>query len=112
EIRQILAGEAAIIKARAPAPVFEPPPAAAPPAVPAPVAPGAPLPGDHATIRVMLDAHDPNDAFAAAAAKNGLPPALVRAVAWQESRGNPAAQSAAGAVGLMQLLPGTAKNLG
>ncbi len=48
----------------------------------------------------------------AAAQHNGISPALVDAVMWQESRYNDRAVSSAGAVGLMQLMPGTAQQLG
>lgn len=43
------------------------------------------------------------------AALNGLDPALVAAVAWRESGFDPAAESHRGAVGLMQVLPSTAR---
>jgi soluble lytic murein transglycosylase len=45
------------------------------------------------------------------ARNHGLDPALVAAVVYVESRFDPNAQSAAGAVGLMQLLPATAKGI-
>lgn len=43
----------------------------------------------------------------ASAQRNGLDPNLVKAVIYQESRGNPKAQSGKNARGLMQLIPGT-----
>ena len=48
----------------------------------------------------------------AAAARYGISNQLVDAVAWQESRYNPRARSSAGAIGVMQLMPATARQLG
>jgi soluble lytic murein transglycosylase-like protein len=47
-----------------------------------------------------------------AARQYGISSDLIDAVAWQESRYNPRAISSAGAIGVMQLMPGTARNLG
>lgn len=56
---------------------------------------------------------NPYDAdFTAAEKANGLPAGLLRRMAYQESRFNPSAKSPAGAVGLLQFMPATAKEYG
>lgn len=44
--------------------------------------------------------------------RHRLPPKLLQALIWAESRFNPMAVSSAGAAGLTQLMPGTAHELG
>jgi soluble lytic murein transglycosylase-like protein len=81
-------------------PLPAPPPAAAPQASPQPVAASA------------APATDPRSLVRAAAERAGLPAAFVESVAKTESGFNPAAVSPKGAVGVMQLMPATAKALG
>jgi soluble lytic murein transglycosylase-like protein len=50
-------------------------------------------------------------AFANAAATTGVPLSLLVATAYEESRMDPSAQSGAGAKGLLQLMPATAREL-
>ncbi len=64
--------------------------------------PGA-NPGNSGDVRQMI---------AYAARRYGVDPALLDALAWQESRYNQRARSSAGAIGVMQLMPGTARDLG
>ncbi|MGI5169952.1 transglycosylase SLT domain-containing protein [Spirillospora sp. CA-253888] len=52
------------------------------------------------------------DLFTRAGAKYGVSPALLAAVAKTESGFDPRAHSPAGAVGMMQFMPGTARGLG
>jgi soluble lytic murein transglycosylase-like protein len=57
-------------------------------------------------------APSPAELADAAATKYGLPPTLIRSVMAAESAGQQKAISPKGAIGLMQLMPGTAKELG
>lgn len=50
--------------------------------------------------------------FEAAGARHGVPPKLLAAVGWVESRYQVDAVSEAGAIGLMQIMPMTAQELG
>jgi LysM repeat protein len=52
------------------------------------------------------------DLIARHAARYGVDPALVRAIAWQESHWSQNARSSVGAIGVMQLMPATARWLG
>ena len=83
---------------------FEPEDYVAPPA---PQAPAAAIGPTAAAAPV-----DPKDLVDNAARKYGLPPALVRAVVAVESAYRSDAVSPKGAIGLMQLMPATAKALG
>ena len=89
----------------------------APPSpVPEPVAP--PINRDNSRHGPTLAPRDPldNGIFAeeigAASQRYKLPPQLIRAVMMTESGGNPLVLSNKGAVGLMQLLPATAREMG
>ena len=62
-----------------------------------------------------LSAATPEEVAAAiqdSSARHAVPAPVVEAVAWQESRFNQAAVSPKGALGVMQLMPGTASKLG
>lgn len=73
-------------------------------------------PARRAAAAPMLSAACPvprsfRSAFASAAAKTGVPVSLLVATAYEESRMNPNAHSGAGATGLLQLMPATAREL-
>jgi soluble lytic murein transglycosylase-like protein len=82
--------------------VEEIPPAPPPEAAPDPAPAQSPLP----------TAKDPRQLVHSAAVKAGLPPAFVESVAKTESAYNPGAVSPKGAIGVMQLMPDTARSLG
>jgi len=78
---------------------YAPPPVAPaqPAAAPAPIIPAVPV--------------DPKTLVHNAALRSGLPPAFVESVAKIESAMHPDAVSPKGAIGVMQLMPSTAKSL-
>jgi soluble lytic murein transglycosylase-like protein len=69
---------------------------------------------DHAFTQIAESAGPANwqALVAQVAAKYDISPALLEAVVWQESRWRTDAVSSAGARGLTQLMPGTARDLG
>lgn len=92
------------------APVARPiaPPVPVAPPAPAPVAPPAPAPLPTARLAELPYA----SLIAATAQRHGLAPSLLAALVWQESGFRPTVRSKAGARGLTQLMPGTARDLG
>jgi soluble lytic murein transglycosylase-like protein len=81
----------------------------------APQAPLAPPPAAEQPVSAAVPAvpvSDPRTLVREAAARAGLPAAFVESVAKTESGFDPAAISPKGAIGVMQLMPATAKALG
>lgn len=87
---------------------------------PEPWQPEAVIGEDAARVAVapsVIGATDPKASYVQqhiqqAASRYGVSNALLDAVAWQESRYNHRALSSAGAIGVMQLMPATARSLG
>jgi cell wall-associated NlpC family hydrolase len=77
----------------------------------APVGPAA-APASVARPAALTGSAQFSALFAQAGARHGVPPALLEAVAKVESNFDPTARSSAGAQGLMQLMPATARGLG
>ena len=65
-----------------------------------------------ASTRALVTTGDTRARLAAEARNHGLAPGLLEAIAWQESRGRMSAVSVKGALGVMQLMPSTAAELG
>lgn len=76
--------------------------------------PGLPAGGDEQRWMTRLPASGRAwaDPIAAAARRHGVDPALLAALVWTESGFRPSAVSPAGAIGLTQLMPDTARSLG
>jgi soluble lytic murein transglycosylase-like protein len=86
-------------------------PAIAAPTTAAPAAPATPATGAWAT-KLPAAGRAWAGAIEQAATAAGVDPALLAALVQHESGFNPAARSHAGAIGLAQLMPGTARGLG
>lgn len=69
-------------------------------------------PTSHSVNSTSADSKQFDSIINEASQKHGVEPALIRAVIKQESAYNPKATSHCGAMGLMQLMPDTAKDLG
>ena len=69
-------------------------------------------PAPSKTAAVPAPSSDPRTLVREAAVRSGLPPAFVESVALVESAFQPGAISPKGAIGVMQLMPGTAAALG
>ena len=78
------------------------PVAVASPAALAPIPADIPTSGDHQLDRLIYDVGQ----------REGIDPRFIHAVIWQESKYKVDARSHAGAQGLMQLMPATAKRFG
>lgn len=77
-----------------------------------PAEPGPDLPDGAVTLLAAPDAPPPyRPALIEAARRYALSPSLLAALVWQESRWQPGALSAKGAIGLGQLMPATARAL-
>jgi hypothetical protein len=77
-----------------------------------PAAPPAPAPVPEVVAAPALTPASPKQIVSEAATAHGLRPEFVRSIAAVESAYKTAAVSPKGAIGLMQLMPGTAKELG
>ncbi len=94
-VSEVLASQVASFETEEIAPVVSPQPKAAEPAVPS------------LTVKPKT-----GDLFSRTAEKHKIPEALVRSIVRAESNGNAKAISPKGAIGLMQLMPATALQLG
>jgi len=74
--------------------------------------PAAPVPAASAQPAPVISAAAIADAVERAAAQHSLPPELIHSVIKVESNYNPVAVSSKGALGLMQLIPSTARRFG
>lgn len=83
-----------------------------PPPVPAPVARAARASGERPSAAAAARAQAFRPHVERASRQYEVSPALIDAIAHVESRYNPAAVSPARARGIMQLMPGTARDLG